>query len=514
GGTCRWWLKSHSRRAAPYTAMTMGSNGKVDYAGADVTSAILAVRPAISVDFSDIYRLLDPDDDPVSGTDVAKTSRETVVFGSYPKAPDCKLEPVEWEVLEREGDTALVISKYGIDVQPFHTDGCEWKDSDLRDWLNNWFIRDAFTDEERGRILETKVLTREGGMDTDEGSFTLDKLFLLDRNEALRYFGSDADRICNLTGYSEACNGYRSYKGRGCWWLRNQGVDYGTAIVEEDGSLDELGTVSASIDIAVRPVMRISLREDGGGREKTETDAKGVAGKEPATIFFGKYPQEPEGDMVPIEWRILVNDGEKALLVTQKAIEVLEFDNDRYYSECLKGCPDEKRWWADSFLRVWLNNCFVDNAFTDEERAKILYVTLNRDWSRAEKRSGEQIPDGGEKTDNGVVVFPGNEYYYGNLDRVFLLGEEETERYFESRYDMACLPTELAKSCGVYKTRRYSVKGVPTCPWWMNGNDGKGNKVFYKSGYNYWVCHAGDTAVRPAMWVTADALGDDNKGGD
>lgn len=44
-----------------------------------------------------------------------------MTFGIYPqtKAGDDKI-PIEWLVLDREGDKALLLSRYGLDAQPYN----------------------------------------------------------------------------------------------------------------------------------------------------------------------------------------------------------------------------------------------------------------------------------------------------------------------------------------------------------------------------------------------------------
>ncbi len=481
--SCRWWLRSHSKHADPYTAVTVNHDGKIEYSGADIGSVELAVRPAIVVNFEKFNPPAFPDS-PGFETDVSKTARESVIFGSYPFGKDCEQAPIEWEILEREGDTALVISKHGLDARLYNQEGCEWKDSDMRDWLNNWFIMDAFTPEERGKILESRVKT--------DGVETADKVFFLDADEAGKYFSSDADRMCELTDYAIACGGYHRHgRNDGCWWLRNKGEKNAAAIVEEDGSVDEAGTAVRVLDVAVRPVMRISLRKDeNDSGEETRTDSdcltpekEVISGKSRDTTFFGTYPQDEKGGLAPIEWIILENDGEKALLVTRFAIDAMEFDFDPAYHTLFKGCPNERRWWEKSALRAWLHGAFLEHAFSDEERKRIV-----------------QVPFAASSDAGGGVNCEA-------LDSVFLLSKKDAEKYFGSRYDMACIPTGYAKKEGAGPWKCYKVKGEPVCAWWMAGNNGAGNALFRFSKYDYAGCADWYVGVRPAMWVTADALG-------
>lgn len=97
----------------------------------------------------------------------------------------------------------LLISKYGLDVQPYHRDwtAITWEACTLRAWLNDTFLNTAFTAGERSGILTTGVDNSKeqgyGEYDTRGGNHTQDQLFLLSCAEANRYFGV---QYCFVTG--------------------------------------------------------------------------------------------------------------------------------------------------------------------------------------------------------------------------------------------------------------------------------------------------------------------------
>lgn len=82
---------------------------------------------------------------------------ETVLFGSYEQDGDAAngKEPIEWLVLARDGDKALLLSKYALDHQsfmPFYepvTEPFTWESCSLRQWLNSTFLNAAFSAEEQ-----------------------------------------------------------------------------------------------------------------------------------------------------------------------------------------------------------------------------------------------------------------------------------------------------------------------------------------------------------------------------
>ena len=67
-----------------------------------------------------------------------------VVFGKYEQDDDASngKEPIEWIVLAKEKDRALLISKYGLAAQQYNTEWTDetWETCSLRKWLNETFL--------------------------------------------------------------------------------------------------------------------------------------------------------------------------------------------------------------------------------------------------------------------------------------------------------------------------------------------------------------------------------------
>ena len=107
-------------------------------------------------------------------------------------------EAIEWQVLTLVDGKALLISRYCLDCRPFHDDRHEavtWEKSSLRSWLNSTFYDNAFSGEEKERILAITVgADKNPSFGTDPGGITTDKVFLLSAVEAGRYFASDPER--------------------------------------------------------------------------------------------------------------------------------------------------------------------------------------------------------------------------------------------------------------------------------------------------------------------------------
>ena len=185
---------------------------------------------------------------------------DIVIFGSYEQDNIVNgPESIEWLVLAKENDRLLLISKYALDSRPYNTEreGVTWENCTLRSWLNDDFLKEAFSNEQQTKILTTEVSADKNPFfDTDPGNDTKDKVFLLSVAEATEYFDSDEARACLLTPFAGESVHYVSYCSV---WLRSPGEDPEYAALA-NGSGD-IPAISGAVndERGVRPAMWISL---------------------------------------------------------------------------------------------------------------------------------------------------------------------------------------------------------------------------------------------------------------
>ena len=174
-----------------------------------------------------------------------------------------KFGPVEWRVLEVKGDKTLLISRYGLECKQYHheEEDVTWENCDLRKWLNEDFLKAAFTPAEQQRIRFSEVVSNDNNWyGTSGGNNTRDRVFCLSLGEAERYFRGDRERKCRPTAFA-ASHGAYPLNGRNClWWLRMPGYYQSTAAVINPGGSISLGGQRVSDNIiAVRPAMWVNL---------------------------------------------------------------------------------------------------------------------------------------------------------------------------------------------------------------------------------------------------------------
>ena len=201
-------------------------------------------------------------------TSLKRHPLKTLCFGEYSQNYDegLKKEPIEWIVLEDNGDELLLVSRKAL------TCGCigshskkplSWETSVFRTWLNTSFYNNAFSKKEKASIIEAEVsteATNERG--ANEELKTSDRIYLLSKKEYDRYQHLYDIKNCELTVRAEAdCignlekNGAELYKPLCCeWWLR---TSFGNKFFI-GGSRYEDDSVSAfEKTVGVRPVMRV-----------------------------------------------------------------------------------------------------------------------------------------------------------------------------------------------------------------------------------------------------------------
>lgn len=190
---------------------------------------------------------------------------DVIKFGHYEQDNNIENGPedLEWIVLDVNGKSALVISRYAIDGVYYHNraEKITWETCSLRKWINETFIDAAFSTDEQKFILTTNV-SADSNPDykTDPGNDTEDKVFLLSIDEAIRFFSTDEERKCEKTEYAKT-QSFFEYTELPCkWWLRTPGdASVKAALVSSDGSVDAKGNQYSLAPFSFRPAMWISL---------------------------------------------------------------------------------------------------------------------------------------------------------------------------------------------------------------------------------------------------------------
>ncbi|MCL1941636.1 MAG: M56 family metallopeptidase [Synergistaceae bacterium] len=211
-----------------------------------------------------------------------------------------QLGGIDWRVLEVKDGKALILSekilskgpynlpqddqrphKYGkiYSFEKFFTawqnEPVTWEECSLRQYLNGEFYDSAFSNEEKGRIVETKLKNNDNpwyGM--AGGNDTTDKVFLLSLEEVALYFGDSGglkNRPDGADSLKDQFNEKRIAKTQDGkdwrWLLRSPGAfqrmcetnHVYVACVAADGDIFVIGDYVTNVHGGIRPALWLTL---------------------------------------------------------------------------------------------------------------------------------------------------------------------------------------------------------------------------------------------------------------
>ena len=207
-------------------------------------------------------------------------------------------------------------------------------------------------------------------------------------------------------------------------------------------------------------------------------------------VQFGAYEQDgnQSNGKEPIDWIVLEKQDDKILLLSK-----LILDNQSYHTK------NEQVTWETCDLRNWLNNDFINIAFTAQEQLLLLetkIITPDFDAGSIEYSDGRVFHN--LYLDGSVVT-----------DRCFILSYEEIEYYFKDDKRKATSSNYSKKNFDYWYIRSGNCNQVQTAWWDRNDTidlffspvmygDGKLMSVVTQAskGHGY--------GVRPAIWVSTN----------
>jgi hypothetical protein len=184
-----------------------------------------------------------------------------VFFGNYQQGDGIK--PIEWQVLKKEGSRLFLLCCYGMESRPYNVEqeDVTWENCTLRTWLNKDFYEHAFNEEEQELVVQTLVKAEKNpNYNTDAGSDTLDKVFILSSSEVHKYFHGHR-AACSATPYAQRHGALEGKRGKCYWWLRTPGYyQYDSAYVDSEGNVHVFGDYVNYLDTVVRPAIWIDIK--------------------------------------------------------------------------------------------------------------------------------------------------------------------------------------------------------------------------------------------------------------
>lgn len=166
-----------------------------------------------------------------------------------------KVEPIRWRILTEDGENAFILCDSIVDNRRYDKNDNDYKESEIRNWLNETFYTTAFDSLQRELILITTVDNSVASTGYVSNPYvcedTEDKIFLLSYAETLNSFYGfvgnasvgDAERRLLTSDYTRAKGAWMSTEsgsyGIGLWDLRSPGNNYSDSVryVTSDGEV-------------------------------------------------------------------------------------------------------------------------------------------------------------------------------------------------------------------------------------------------------------------------------------
>ena len=445
---------------------------------------------------------------------------DTIAFGRYEQDNDLDNGPeaITWKVLACESDTALLISEQVLDYLPYDTNGsARWDTSSLRAELNGAFYDSAFSDEEKAVMTTSSAEPYDNPVTgvQDDSAATEDMVFIPSLKQANDYFQDALARVTWGTAYAVAHAREQastlgetlaedfggSAKPGTDWLLRTPGQDGSTVAIARDTwyyTTEDFDRVTnggycfrdggvTDFRTGVRPCIRVRIP----AADTADTVGDLSSAQVGDLITIGRYEQDNDLDNGPedIQWRVLDKKDGKLLVISDKALD--------YISYSYEWDQVEKSVWATSCSRGWLNNYFMQTAFTPAEQARISLSDIHTD------------PSPGFDNDPGPDT----------QDYVFLLSAQETEQYFPTAESRRVLLSDYVHPHNKIRINRqgWGTNATRIHGDWGLRSPNKYGTFAYILDYQtiYWT--AGDIwydgggfegDIRPAMWIEAKPAAD------
>lgn len=194
-------------------------------------------------------------------------------------------------------------------------------------------------------------------------------------------------------------------------------------------------------------------------------------------LQFGQYPQGANGEVEPLVWRVLAVKKGRALLITDKLIDAVPYNEKKVDVT-----------WETCTLRKWMNNDFINKAFSNSQEAQIATVT-------------NQNPGFGRKRKKG-----GN----ATQDRIFAISFDEAVKYFRDDNDRMAAVTGHTIKQGGFGSDDFSLRNGDKTGWWWLRSPGVFNysaKIVVDDGdISIYAPEVNSSCicVRPAFWLNLE----------
>lgn len=185
------------------------------------------------------------------------------------------------------------------------------------------------------------------------------------------------------------------------------------------------------------------------------------------TIWFGSWHTAADGTPAELEWRVLERDDDKLFLLCRDIIDCRQFGSAGY--------------WNQSELRTWLNEEFINSAFSAQEQQRISLTKVTFTSTRYNSDTHSQE----------ITTLQSE-------DKIYLLSDNEIHRY-----DLEQEQSDYTEYGAVqYVSHNTADQHSDEDCWWLRDRKTSGVEVKYCDDYFATTAfHREYHGVRPVMWI-------------
>ena len=222
---------------------------------------------------------------------------------------------------------------------------------------------------------------------------------------------------------------------------------------------------------------------------ETDTIIQTINAKDVGSIVcFGHYEQDnnTSNGKEPIEWLVLDYNAtnKRALLLSRYGLDAEPYNKEERNID-----------WEWCTLRTWLNETFLNKAFTEQEQQGIVFTNVD---NSSRQSYSLWSTNGGNNTE----------------DKIFLLSCAEAQKYLgvtqtnDSNTKSRISPTEYAIKQRAFVSSVKTVNGASAGWWWLRS---PGITQYYASrvgtGGSLSSCNVDSDigCVRPALWISLES---------
>lgn len=454
-----------------------------------------------------------------------------------------KVEPIKWRILNIENGNLLLLCDLAIDRGAYNNSSSinNYKNSSIRNWLNNEFYNKSFKNIEESIINTVNVdnSAKSTGYNNNKCACdnTLDKVFLLsymDATNASYGFNNNASRELSTSDYARARGAnlypYNNYGVYNAHWLTRspETESDGVRMVNPNGGISWVHISDSHASII--PAIQIKVGENFNiNQPNNKTEESSLYVRDVDYIYFGKYPQSIKASSVniisetpnangyylgddnceyvktgafpyesgykfsngsiiqnsveyyfkvePIKWRILKENSSEALLVSNSILQGYKFDQ---RTTCT---------YYKSVIRAHVTLDYYEELFTANEQEIILTTTVDNSVISTGYLENSNVCD---NTEDKVFLLSYAEATSSNLGF-----SAESEHVLRKK-----IATDYARASGVCINTSSDYYGYGN--WWLrsmsNATTFGVRIVNYYGGFSFGNCYDVGGLV-PAMRI-------------